>query len=258
MKVKFTVPTSKQDVPLFQFQEFHKIQELNKDADDGAFLLEKMVSIFCNVPMQDLRHIRYDQFELVVDELNKAFEAKPKHNQIIKIAGQKFGMIPNFDDISLGEYVDLDEYSKNVADYHKLMAVLYRPIVAEMNNTYEIEEYKGSSHLCDTMKHASYADTEGALLFFWNLANELLDTTSRFLQEMDQKNTQIEQPSEESTDGISPSLRSQIMTLLESAKSSSSIYTHAYTNYNLIKSVWTSNKERLRERETNTRDEAVL
>ena len=259
MKVKFNVPTSKHDVLLSQFQEFQKIQDLNKESDDDTFLLEKMVSIFCEVDMKDLRSIRYDHYEVIVEELTKAFESKSKHKQIIEVAGQKFGMIPNFDEMSFGEYVDIDEYSKNVADYHKLMAVLYRPITAQVKDMYEIEPYEGSGKYADLMKHASLADTEGALLFFWTLANELLEITNLYLQgEKMRTNTPSEQTSDGSTDGINPSLHSRLTTLLESARLQSSTFINAFTSYNLIKSVWTSSKESLKELETKTNDETVL
>jgi len=258
MKVKFTVPTSKEQITISQYQELERVRELNKDSDDGAFLIEKMVSIFCDVDMKDLRHIQYDHYERVVDELNKAFEQKPKHKQIIEIDGQKFGMIPNFDKMSFGEYVDLDEYVKSAADHHKFMAVLYRPITSTVKDAYSIEPYEGSEKYASIMKYASVADLEGALVFFWTLASELLETTRAYLQEVSMKtSTATEQTSDASMDGISPSSLWRVMTLLESAKSLSSTYMSAFTSSNLIKSVWTSNKEKLKQQETGS-DEAVL
>jgi len=258
MKVKFTVPTSKEQITISQYQELERVRELNEDSDDGAFLVEKMVSIFCDVDMKDLRHIQYDHYERIVDELNKAFDHKPKHKQVIEIDGQKFGMIPNFDKMSFGEYVDLDEYVKTPADHHKFMAVLYRPITLTIKDAYSIEPYEGSEKYSSIMKYASVADLEGALVFFWSLASELLETTKAYLLEASTKtSTATEQTSEGNMDGINPSSLWQMMTLLESAKSLSSTSTNAFTSYNLIRSVWTSNKEKLKQQETGS-DEAVL
>lgn len=259
MKVKFTIPTTKADVPLSQYQEFSKIQKLNKDSEDDAFVIEKMVSIFCEVDMKDLRNIKYDHYELICEQLAQAFDTKSKHRQIIKVAGNEFGMIPNFDEMTFGEYVDLDEYSKNEADWHKFMAVLYRPITAKVKDMYEIEPYEGSAKYADLMKHASLADAEGAMLFFWSLANELLEITSHYLQvEKMKTNTQSEPTLGESTDGTNPSSLSRLTTLLESARLQSSTFINASSNYNLIRSVWTSKRGSLKGLETKTNYETIL
>lgn len=259
MKVNFNIPTDKTSIALREYQEFDKVKELNKDSEDGAFLIEKMVSIFCGVDMKDLRKIQYSHYELIVEQLAKAFDSQSRHRQIIKLAGQEFGMIPNFDKMSFGEYVDLDEYSKEVKDYHKFMAVLYRPITMKVGDTYQIEEYKGSDHLSGVMLEASLADVEGALLFFWTLAKEFLTLTTVYLQEELMKiSMEKGQSLEKSTDGINPLLLSQTMTSLKSALSQSSIFTNVFTNSSLIRNVWKSNKEKLKELEISTSDEAVL
>ena len=40
----------------------------------------------------------------------------------------EFGFIPKLDNISLGEFVDLDSYMSDWDNMHKAMAVLYRPV----------------------------------------------------------------------------------------------------------------------------------
>jgi len=84
------------------------------------------------------------------------------------------------DDMSLGEYVDLE---KNIVDYEFIeyaMAVLYRPIKNEFNNLYNLVDYEPEKYnmLDMPMSAVLYAQ-----VFFYNLGNDLLKTMNHYLQE---------------------------------------------------------------------------
>ena len=231
MKVSLTVPTSLDDIPLGQYQEYYKIYEANKDGEDNTFIQQKMLSIFCGVSFEDVRKLPAKQCDLISTELSKAFEQKPKFKRVITISGQKFGLIPNFDKMTMGEFVDLDEYAKDVSNYHKMMAVLYRPIVSEMNDSYKIEEYDGTDKFGELMKYASTSDTLGVFVFFWTLGSDLLENTAHSLKEMAKIiNTESENSSDKSTDGIKQSTISQAVMLLESAQLQMLSFTNAYSS----------------------------
>ena len=231
MKVSLTVPTSLDDIPLGQYQDYYKIYEANKDGEDNTFIQQKMLSIFCDVSFEDVRKLPATQCDLVATKLAEAFEQKPKFKRIITISGQKFGLIPNFDKITMGEFVDLDEYAKDVSNYHKMMAVLYRPIVSEMNDSYKIEEYDGTDKFGELMKSASTSDTLGVFVFFWTLGSDLLGSTAHSLKGMAEKiNTESESSSGKSTDGIKQSTISQAVMLLESAQLQMLRFTNAYSS----------------------------
>jgi len=59
--------------------------------------------------------------------------------------------IPNLDDITNGEYVDLDTYIPDWDEMHKAMAVLFRPVIQNLKDKYIIEDYKGSAKYSDDM-----------------------------------------------------------------------------------------------------------
>ena len=69
-------------------------------------------------------------------------------------AVKEFGFIPNLDKMTMGEYIDLNNYFENPQDMHKAMAVLFRPIHEsyEDKDSYRIDSYKGASVYCDIMK----------------------------------------------------------------------------------------------------------
>ena len=62
----------------------------------------------------------------------------------------EFGFIPSLDEMTFGEYVDIDTYIKDWKQMHKAMAVLYRPIEAKYDDRYNIVAYDGEE--TDIMK----------------------------------------------------------------------------------------------------------
>jgi len=232
MKVTFEVPATIYDLELGRYQEFENIISSNKDLEGmDNFLTMKMVSIFCNFPLQNLEKIPVKDYEKVVSHLNSLFKDKGKFKEIIEIDGIKFGFIPKLDDLTLGEYVDIDNYIKEVKHYHKLMAVLYRPIIAKIGNSYVIEPYEGSEKYAETMRKASVGHTMGALLFFWSLTAELLTATKNYLAE-ESKKTSMEngQPLLGNLAGISQSTISALEMSLELMQSQNNLFTSVSLN----------------------------
>ena len=84
-----------------------------------------------------------------------------------------FGFIPKLDDISLGEFIDLDNYIGDWQQIHKAMAVLYRPITFRKGDLYLIEDYEGSDKYSEVMKDAPVNVALGAVVFFYRLGNVL-------------------------------------------------------------------------------------
>ena len=69
------------------------------------------------------------------------FEQKPQLITRFTMNGVEYGFIPNLDDMTLGEYVDLDTYISQWDRMEYAMAVLYRPIKDKYKQKYNIEEY---------------------------------------------------------------------------------------------------------------------
>lgn len=181
MKLELNIPTELKEIKLSQYQNFLKIVKSN---DDNEFLNQKMVQIFCNIDLKDVAEIRYKDVTDITSNLTNMFDVK-QHKFInrFKLGGVEFGFIPNLEDISFGEYTDLDTYIVDWDTMNKAMAVLYRPIIKNgLNGTYEIEEYNGSINYSDVMKHAPLDVVFGANVFFYNLGKELLKSTMNYLE----------------------------------------------------------------------------
>ncbi|MEY3500947.1 MAG: hypothetical protein RL308_2616, partial [Bacteroidota bacterium] len=122
----------------------------------------------------------YSEILILID---KALEQTTEFQPTFKIKDVEFGFIPNFDKITAGEYRDLTLYSQDVAEMHKLMAVLFRPIKSKVANNYKIVEYNGTEKRAEVMKYMPLSIVNGALVFFSNLANELIAYTQKYTAE---------------------------------------------------------------------------
>ena len=168
MKVEINIPETMSEVTLGQYQKFLKIQENNTDE---RFLQIKMIEIFCNVPSEYVLNMRLSDTNEIVSMLNELFSDKQKLIQRTKISGKEYGFIPKLEDISLGEYIDLDTYLGNWENMHLAMQVLYRPIKNKYGERYSIEDYKAGDGL--HMKDITLDCVMGSILFFYSLGTDL-------------------------------------------------------------------------------------
>jgi hypothetical protein len=180
MKLELNVPTSLSEIKLAQYQKFVKIAEQNEDSE---FLHQKMVQLFCGVDLKQIATIKHKDVMDITKSISDMFKVKHKLIQRFKMGGVEFGFIPNLDEMTQGEYVDLDTYIVDWKDMHKAMAVLYRPIKKKAGDKYDIEDYNGSITYSDVMRHAPLDVALGAVVFFYHLGNELMKSTLTYLEE---------------------------------------------------------------------------
>ena len=146
MKVKISIPTNLNEIKLSQYQKFLKIVQDNEESD---FLNHKMVQIFCGVDLNIVDAMRQKDVEDAVNTIGGLFKQMPPLQQKFEMNGTTFGFIPNLDDMSSGEYMDLDGYIANWDDMHRAMAVLYRPIKQKLGEKYLIEDYEGTERYAE-------------------------------------------------------------------------------------------------------------
>ena len=182
MKAEITIPSTLNDIKLWQYQKYLKIAKDNPDTD-GEFIKQKMIEIFCGVSLKFVTSMKYRDVEDISAHITNLFTDKYKLINRFKFKDLDFGFIPNLDDITNGEYVDLDSYITDWDNIHKAMAVLFRPVIQTLKDKYIIEEYKGSAKYSDAMLDLPLDVAFGGVVFFWDLGNELLSSTMDFLEE---------------------------------------------------------------------------
>ena len=170
MQVEINVPDSLSEIKLEQYQKF---QALNTDENsESPFLLQKMIEIFCNLNLKEVATIKYKSVQVIVEHLNKVFSVKTDLKNTFKLKGVEYGFIPVLDDMSLCEYIDLDNYICDWDNMHKAMNVLFRPIENKRGVKYNVIEY-GKQDNSQVLKDMPLDIVLGAMVFFYHLNNEL-------------------------------------------------------------------------------------
>ena len=150
----------------------------------------------------DIRKIDMATIEKIVTAYANGLKNDEKvFKQFIEIDGIKFGFHPNLKSMTFGEWLDLSELSKNFPhQLPELMCILYRPVTAEINMQYKIEDYDSDVHLkyAPQMRKMNLANVNAALLFFSTLKNDLVNNTPAYLeQELERLKREITQLAEE-------------------------------------------------------------
>ncbi len=188
MKTEIVIPTSLSEIPLKSYQEFMRVVEKSNDEE---FIGQKTIEIFCGLKMKDVVKVKWSDVKELTVHLNEIFKAKPKFQATFKIKDMEFGFIPNLEDMTFGEYIDLESNISSVETFHKAMAVMYRPITKKVKDRYEIFEYKGTDEFSDVMKYASLDVVLGATVFFSTLGSDLVQHTLTSLEKEIKKNPKI-------------------------------------------------------------------
>ena len=170
MKVNLRIPTSLNDVTLKQYQEFAKLESKLDDTNDSAIQL-KIVEIFCNVPEIVVRNMKATDIAEVCEIINTMFDAQHQLINRFTLNGVEYGFIPELDDMSFGEYMDLDTFIGDNDNLHRAVNVLFRPIEHKRGHRYKIKDYNPDTS--EDAKDFPLDAVLGAIVFFYNLGKDL-------------------------------------------------------------------------------------
>lgn len=204
-KIELEVPTSLEAITLGQYQRYIKIVDQNEGEEYNDFLSKKLVEIFCNVNLNDVESIPVVEFNKVLDIIQAAFKENYNLQRHFELGGVEMGFIPKLDEMSLGEYVDVEATISDWQEIHKAMAVLYRPVNFKSKDRYTIALYKPNEELREWMKEMPLSVVMGCMVFFYNLGIELSTASLGYLEkEMKQaKTSQLKEALERNGVGIS-------------------------------------------------------
>ena len=214
MNITINIPESLNDVTLKQYQKWLKISD-GKEVDN--FLQQKMIEIFCNIPLKSVLQIKAIDINKICEDITSLFKQEPKFKDRFNMNNKEFGFIPKLDDMTFGEYVDLDTYLADWELMHKAIGVLFRPIIFNKKEKYLIEEYESSDKY--DMTNTTLDIVFGSLVFFYNLRNELQNHILNYLAT--QKEVELPQHLRDSLQngvGINPSMGSLMETFLNTMK----------------------------------------
>ena len=180
MNVNIRIPTTLNEITLGQYQEYAKLQDLSE-----TDLQLKTIEIFCKVPPVLVRNMKATDIVEICSIISGMFDTKHQLISMFKLNGVEYGFIPSLEDISFGEYVDLDTFIGDNDNLHRAVNVLYRPIEHRKGNRYTIKEYNPNTS--ETAKDMPLDAVLGAIVFFYNLGKDL---SIAMMNCLDKKNEQ--------------------------------------------------------------------
>tara|TARA_R110000851_G_scaffold290610_1_gene444952 strand:+ start:1780 stop:2385 length:606 start_codon:yes stop_codon:yes gene_type:complete len=186
--VEINVPTSWGDVSLKVYQDYtSKIAGLT---DEDEIVIQSISSL-CGIPLKLIKMLKREDIKRIYITLSKLISL-PINKEVIdkiEINGITYGFHSNLDEMTLGEFVDLDEYSKEGVDgIQYILSILYRPITETKGNKYNIEAYN-ESHIQNArhFQDLSIDVVNGVMVFFYHLGSELLMNSQSYLERVEEK-----------------------------------------------------------------------
>jgi hypothetical protein len=185
MQIEIDVPSNLSEISLSQYKRYLRLIETNSELDHiDQFMSLKMLEIFCNVPYKVARECRMVDVNKIVNHIVDLLNTQPELVQSFTLGDTEFGFIPKLDDMSFGEYIDLDQSLGDWDNMHKAMAVLYRPVSKRIGKFYNIKDYEGDAYH-DAMELTPMDAVLSSMLFFYHLGIELSSLMTNYLEEAD-------------------------------------------------------------------------
>ena len=137
----------------------------------------KRVASCADITIEELRTAPMSEVIQADEHLKRIKEEETgRHLKVIELNGQQYGFIPNWQEFSLGEWIDIEEYSGDFwNNAHKIMSILYRPLVRRQGDAHTIEKYtaKEDSEVFKLLPADLFG---GCILFFLSSRRTLLHT----------------------------------------------------------------------------------
>ena len=188
-QVKLIVPDSLDEVTLGQYQDYlDAIKGLDEERD-AEKINKKLIEAFCGIEYDLVDSIPLRDIEKLLEALKMAFERDYEHTLRFDLLDVDMGFIPKLDDMSLGEYIDCENYIGSWEDMHKAMAVLYRPVNFKKGEKYTIAPYKPSDEVSELMKEMPLGVAMGCTVFFYRLGIQLSTATLNYMRRAIKENS---------------------------------------------------------------------
>jgi hypothetical protein len=169
---EFTLINKWSDVTL---ESWGKLVDFKKESPSEEAL--KTIATLSDIPQRYIKALSIKDVASILSNLAEIqAEESTLLQRIIKLDGVEYGFHPNLDEITLGEYADIEHliesgFEENMAN---IIAILYRPILSKDGSSYTIEAYDGNyDERANVIKNMKAQEVQSSLLFFWNFGSVL-------------------------------------------------------------------------------------
>ncbi len=186
---EYKLINSWEDVTLEKWLKLIDFNSLSK-AEEA----QQVISALSTIPKKLVNELSLKDVALMMEKLAELqAEKNSSLKKIIKLEGVEYGFHPDLEEITLGEYADLETLIKLGLEKHlpEIMAILFRPVVEKKNDIYTIAAYDGKTKIrSEIMKKMSAQQVQNALVFFWILGSELSLILPSFLMQITKETKQ--------------------------------------------------------------------
>ena len=183
-KVKqFKLISKWEDVTLEKWLKLIEFQKGTKSEE-----AEETIAALSDIPKKLIKQLELKDVATIMSAVSQAqHKQNSSLKRIIEIEGKRYGFHPNLDEITLGEWADLETFMKNDVEKNlpECMAILYRPIIEETDSgIYTIKGYDGDISIrAEQMKNMAAEQVQSALVFFYTFGKELLEILPLYLMD---------------------------------------------------------------------------
>jgi hypothetical protein len=181
-----TVPTEWKDITIAEYQRYLQIAKSKRKTRD-----DEIIAMFCKIDKELIKKLKLKDKKILVDKVNKFVNSKNELEleKRIEFKGKVYGFVPNLSRITTGEFVDIEEYGKNINEnLHRIMSVLYREVDNEVGKFYSVKPYDPDELEIDKFKELPMSTTLSAIDFFFRLGRNLLEDLNNYSREVKKMN----------------------------------------------------------------------
>ncbi len=182
-EVKLTIPENWNEIDIETYQKYVNIQQ-SKGSEKNKIV--KSLALLCNTTTAIVKKMLYSDLLDIMNIVRDLLDKEPNEQDFKKIFNfndQEYGFVPNLSNISTGEYIDLETYTKQPIDnLHNIMSILYRPITHKVNERYTIEDYNPDQFKEELFKKCPMDIALSSLGFFLTLGEILAKSSVNYLK----------------------------------------------------------------------------
>lgn len=169
--MEINVPTSLKDISLRQYKEYVRLPE---DLNEVAHM-DQAIRIFCSIGQNEVNRLPLKSRKKIANMITQAVSEKP--SKVIlrtKLNGIELGFHNDLDEMTLGEYVDVEMSQNDEQLWDKAMRVLYRPISKDKGKRYAILPYVEALQVDLDYDDMTMDVVFSSMVFFCDLGIDLL------------------------------------------------------------------------------------
>ena len=186
--ISILVPENIADITLDQYVKFEALRA-REDTLTEQGMIERVISLFTGIKKQDVKKLVHKDYEGLMAQIIAACEQSVEFEERFMLDGVEYGFIPNLDEITTAEYVDLSTIGMQLEDMHKIMAILFRRITEEDSfGNYEVLPYSHNKENDEVMRACPMNIVNGSLVFFWSLSRELKEAIQKSTKALEERN----------------------------------------------------------------------